>query len=96
METFLKVQEIYIDQAKIVSTKRDHWIIRDNDGNVMKMVYHENLLNKFYSWSIFNSIESTKRLNHHVKEKGLWDFFCYRSNTVLISCLLDGADDVSI
>lgn len=61
----------------------------------MKMVYHENLLNEFYSWPIFNSIESTKRLNHHVKEKGLWDFFCYRSNTVLISCLLDGADDVS-
>nr|XP_022333463.1 thyroid adenoma-associated protein homolog [Crassostrea virginica]XP_022333464.1 thyroid adenoma-associated protein homolog [Crassostrea virginica] len=38
--------------------------------------------------------ESTKRLNHHVKEKGLWDFFCYHSNTVLISCLLDGADDI--
>lgn len=39
--------------------------------------------------------ESTKRLNQHVKEKGLWDFFCSHSNTVLITCMLDGADDVS-
>uniref|UniRef100_K1PGZ0 Thyroid adenoma-associated protein n=1 Tax=Magallana gigas TaxID=29159 RepID=K1PGZ0_MAGGI len=38
--------------------------------------------------------ESTKRLNQHVKEKGLWDFFCSHSNTVLITCILDGADDI--
>ncbi|XP_062621565.1 tRNA (32-2'-O)-methyltransferase regulator THADA-like [Saccostrea cucullata] len=38
--------------------------------------------------------ESTKKLNHYVKEKGLWDFFCYQSNIVLVMCLLDGADDI--
>ncbi|XP_061173032.1 tRNA (32-2'-O)-methyltransferase regulator THADA-like [Saccostrea echinata] len=38
--------------------------------------------------------ESTKKLNNYVKERGLWDFFCYHSNGVLVMCLLDGADDI--